>query len=82
MSVTQLDWQVPLQQLCPAPQLIPPQVHMPFVHLPPGPQDLPHMPQLNASLIRLLQPELPQQDWPVPHWVPDGRQPQLPAWQS
>jgi hypothetical protein len=82
MSLTQVEAQVPLQQVWLAPQLMPPQVHMPFMHLPPGPQELPQVPQLNASLRRLLQPAVLQQVCPVPHWVPDGRQPQLPPWQS
>lgn len=78
MSVTQVDWQVPPQQVWLAPQVWPPQVHDPFMQVPPEPQACPQVPQLKASVIRLLQPELPQQDCPVPHTVPDGKQPQLP----
>jgi hypothetical protein len=69
-------WQpVSMQHTCVGPQAAPPlHVQAPAVHISPGRQALPHMPQLNSSDCVSMQPES-QQVWPAAHTeVPRQRQ--------
>jgi hypothetical protein len=82
MGVLQVAWQLPLQHEVPAPQVWPPHEQAPLAQVSPLVHALPQVPQLRRSFIRLAQPALGQQVWPMPQGAPDGRQPHLPPMQT